>query len=170
MRNMCLKYNVSGTLSICWNIDTSMDIAYNTTREGNTMKKNYRTKQKRVVASAVESTAGAHFTVDEIYAQLRAQDPSLGRATVYRHINEMLEEGLVRKYSPETGRSACFEYIMSPNSSIYHFKCTGCNELIHVDCPSLAHISEHLLQEHGFMVDTTRVVFVGECEKCRKKL
>lgn len=132
------------------------------------MKKNYKTKQKGIIEGSVRETAGSHFTVEDIFVKLRVSGHEIGKATVYRHINELVQEGVLKKYNAESGRSACFEYIDKEDSSIYHFKCTSCNNLIHVDCPSLSQVKEHLLQEHGFMVDTSKVVFVGECENCRK--
>lgn len=132
------------------------------------MKKNYKTKQKQIIEASVRETSGAHFTVEDIFENLKDKGYEFGKATVYRHINELAQEGILKKYNAESGRSACFEHIDEKDSSIYHFKCTSCNKLIHVDCPSLAHVKEHLLEDHGFMIDTSKVVFVGECEACRK--
>ena len=132
------------------------------------MKKIYKTRQKQIIEEAVQETLGGHFTVENVMERLREKGQEIGKATVYRHINELVQEGTLKKYNAESGRSACFEYIDEKNASIYHFKCTVCNELIHVNCPALTHVKEHLLEEHGFMIDNAKVVFVGECENCRK--
>ena len=132
------------------------------------MKRNYNTKQRQTVVDFVKKTKGTHFSVDDIYVRIKEAGLSMGKATVYRHINDLEEDAVIKKYSSEFGKSACFEYIEEDDSSIYHFKCTTCNQLIHVDCPSLGHVEEHLLADHGFKIDTSKVVFVGECESCRK--
>lgn len=133
------------------------------------MKKNYKTKQRQIITELIKETAGKHITVDEIYIKLKEKGIELGKATVYRQINDMVRDGQLKKYNTEFGRSACFEYIQEKDSSIYHFKCTDCNELIHVNCPSLGEVKSHLLEEHGFKIDTSKVIFVGECENCRRK-
>mgnify|MGYP002508489816 CR=1 FL=1 len=45
-------------------------------------------------------------------------------------------------------------------------KCTKCGTLYHVDCSSLLQIGEHLKEHHNFIIDHTKTVFYGICEKC----
>lgn len=133
------------------------------------MKKNYKTKQRQLILDAVIASAGTHFTVEEIYHKLMEQGYDLGRATVYRKINELQAEGTIKKFVSESGKSACYEYISDSDNNFYHFKCTDCKELIHMDCESLTRVKEHLLQKHGFELDESKMIFLGRCRHCREQ-
>ena len=133
------------------------------------MKKNYTTKQKQLVVDFVKETRGSHFSVDSIYKKITESEYTMGKATVYRHIKDLAEEGIIKKYASDFGKSACYEYVEEPGKSTYHFKCTTCDKLLHVNCLSLDELQKHILQEHSFKIDKTRMAFVGECEECRTK-
>lgn len=132
------------------------------------MKRNYNTKQRQTVLDFVKKTKGTHFSVDDIYVRIKEAGLSMGKATVYRHINDLEEDAVIKKYSSEFGKSACFEYIEEAGKPIYHFKCATCQNLIHVNCLSLDDVKTHLLEEHGFAIDSSKLFFVGECRDCRE--
>ncbi|MBR1724471.1 MAG: hypothetical protein IJ723_05575, partial [Ruminococcus sp.] len=65
--------------------------------------------------------------------------------------------------------SACYEYLDvggCQKCDCYHFKCTGCGRLIHLECREVDHILSHLEQSHGFKLDPVRTVFYGCCAEC----
>lgn len=132
------------------------------------MKRTYNTKQGQIILDIIETTKGSHFSVEDIYERIKNEDLSIGKATVYRHIKDLVEEGVLRKYAAEFGKSACFEYIEELGQSLYHFKCSHCNSLIHVHCLLIDQVKGHLLEEHGFEIDDSKLVFVGQCQNCRK--
>lgn len=133
------------------------------------MKKNYNTKQRQIVLDAVRESAGSHFSVEDIYSRITKKGIQLGKATVYRHINELQEEEVIRKFVTEVGKSACYEFAGEVSCSCYHFKCTNCGELLHVNCDSLDGLKSHLLSEHGFELNDSKMVFLGLCNHCREK-
>jgi len=83
----------------------------------------------------------------------------------------LVENGIIRKYVAEEGKSACFQYI-SPDGDChnhYHFKCSKCGKLYHISCSMMNEISSHVLKEHGFVIDASKTVFYGECKECADK-
>ena len=50
----------------------------------------------------------------------------------------------------------------------YHLKCLRCGELLHVECGFLDEMGAHVLEHHGFVVDTQKITICGVCEKCAK--
>ena len=52
----------------------------------------------------------------------------------------------------------------------FHFKCKVCGELYHLDCSFLNTVKNHLCDNHGFEIDSSKTVFYGTCKKCLKKL
>lgn len=132
---------------------------------------NYSTKQRDALLGYLKKFPGKHFTVQDIFDHFRTEGISIGTTTLYRHLNRMVDEGIVNKYITDNIGSACFEYVgegeACEESQCFHLKCEKCNKLIHMHCGELGAISNHLMQDHGFKLDSLRTVFYGICEDCR---
>lgn len=131
----------------------------------------YSTKQSRLIENVLKNNSNIHLTADEIFEKLKSNGEAVGKTTVYRHLEKLYSDGIVRKFSGGDGGSACFQY--THNSSVckshYHLNCVECGELIHAECEFLNKLSEHILSEHGFSVDGSKTVLYGICEDCAKK-
>lgn len=46
-----------------------------------------------------------HLSADDIYEEVRKMEPQIGRATVYRNIEAMAEEGLIRRFPGINGKT-----------------------------------------------------------------
>lgn len=136
------------------------------------MENSYNTKQGSLILSLLQKQPGRHFTADDIISELAKGGRPVGKATVYRHLDKLIKQGLVRKYIAEEGQSACFEFIDKSGNckSHYHLKCSGCGRLIHVECGYLDELARHVLEHHGFVISPEKTVLYGMCEKCREAL
>lgn len=136
-------------------------------------KGTYKTKQLTELESYLMTVPGEHVTVGEICAHFKSKGETMGTATVYRHLERMIQEGKVAKYSVDGTTGACFEYLSGDKNChkpvCYHCKCEECGRLIHLQCGELNEIRNHLLEHHGFTVDPMRTVFYGICEECGRK-
>ena len=128
----------------------------------------YKTKQSREILSCLQHHGGSHVNVPEILKYLEERGSSVGIATVYRHLEKMEKDGIVRKYILDGKNGACFQYVEEDNDchQHYHLKCEQCGELIHLQCDALDSIEAHILEDHGFLVNPLKTVFYGTCEKC----
>lgn len=132
----------------------------------------YKTKQRDLILGYLENNKDTHLTADGIAEYMRNQEKPVSRSTVYRYLDVLVKEGLVRKYVIEEGKCCCYQYVSKENTckSHYHFKCSKCMKLLHVDCDILDKIYEHVKSEHGFVVDNSKTVFYGLCKACREEL
>ncbi len=130
----------------------------------------YKTKQRAAVEAVLQSTDN-HVTVEEMVERLNADGKSVGRTTVYRCLERLVEEGRVRKYAAQSGESACYQYISDDHACHEHFhlKCTACGRLIHIECDHMNELSAHIAAEHGFAVDPLKTVLYGLCGECAAK-
>ena len=129
----------------------------------------YKTKQRMLVEDYLRGLKGTHITAKALCEGLQARGVKIGAATVYRQLDHLVEDGVVRKYLPGPGDAACFAYVGQggcEHEHCFHCVCTECGRLYHVECDDLAHISEHLAHEHGFTIDPQRTVFYGICDAC----
>ena len=131
---------------------------------------NYRSKHYDTILNYLESAPGRHFTIDELHDALNGLGHPIGSTTIYRHLNRMLDEGLISKYSVDPGTPACYEYIRvaTPEeiTNCYHCKCEVCGRLIHLRCEEISEFAEHLRTEHGFTLNPMRTVLYGICKDC----
>lgn len=134
-------------------------------------KQAYKTKQGEELLAYLKSMPGRHRTVAEIRAYFARQGRSIGTATIYRHLERLVEQGLVDKYTIDANSPACFAYTGHQNreqcGQHFHCKCEKCGVLIHLECEQLAEIARHVLEHHGFAVDPRRTVLYGLCQDCR---
>ncbi len=134
----------------------------------------YQTKHKALVLSYFEEHASQHVTAAELLLALNTNGSTIGSATIYRQLEKLEAEGLVRRYALDDRGSACWQYAKAADAgdchSHFHLKCTVCGTLFHLDCHHLHEIAHHVESDHGFAIDPARTVFYGVCEKCRKQI
>jgi Fur family ferric uptake transcriptional regulator len=96
------------------------------------------------------------------------RNEAIGQTTIYRRLEKLAAEGIVRKYVVGDGKSACYQYVDNQTLCREHFHliCERCGALIHVDCDLLEEIRGHLLLEHRFRIDTLKTIFYGTCDAC----
>jgi len=130
----------------------------------------YKTKQREILLSYLQSMPGVHITASDVCNYFKDRGASIGQSTVYRHLESLVDEGLLTKYIIDGNSPACFEYV-EPDSHVnsevcYHCKCEKCGKLIHLHCDEVAAMQDHLYEHHKFKMDPTRTVFYGLCEQC----
>lgn len=136
--------------------------------QGSDNKQRYSTKQMSILTSFFESNANAHFTADEVYDSVR--DSGISRATVYRRIERLVEDGVLIKYTLDNRAGACYQYCCSEHQNdTCHFICTQCKAVKHIDCSLLNNLQTHLTSDHNLTIDSTRTVFYGLCGGCQCK-
>lgn len=131
----------------------------------------YHTRQRALILDYLVRRRAGHVTADEIARHLAAGQGPIGKATIYRYLDKLVSQGRVRKFFLEEGTSACYQYVDETEGCHEHFhlKCVDCGALIHLHCELLGQIREHIQQEHGFAVDSSRTVFYGRCATCAEK-
>ncbi|MBR3305581.1 MAG: transcriptional repressor [Christensenellaceae bacterium] len=132
----------------------------------------YNTKQREILIDYLISMKGGHVTAKDVLDHFRASGIRIGQSTVYRQLESLVSEGVVKKYSIDISSPACFEYEdeeeHDDHSDTFHLRCEKCGRLIHIDCNELKDISDHLSSEHSFSLDPIRTVLYGICESCRR--
>lgn len=133
-------------------------------------KGRYNTKQRDELLDYLKSKVGEHITAADICKSFSTNGLKIGTTTVYRQLEKMVEEGIIKKYIIDSSTAACFEYIdvhsECKENGCTHLKCTKCGRLIHLHCDDLKATEAHILKEHGFKIDMTRTVLYGLCENC----
>ena len=137
-------------------------------------RQKYRTKQREILLDYFEHMSGTHITASDVCTYFKEQGAPIGKSTVYRQLESLVDEGIINKYIIGVGSPACFEYAGKAGDgrcigTVFHCKCEKCGRLIHLSCDEIRRLKEHLYDEYRFRMDPARTVFYGLCEDCIKR-
>lgn len=128
---------------------------------------NYNTKQREAVLAYIASIDD-HVTAIQVVEHFKNQDITIGRTTIYRHLEQLTKSGKVRRYTIDGITGACYQYLAcadNPKTHL-HLKCEDCGELLHMDCDMMNEIKHHIFDEHEFQINFMKTVFYGKCSYC----
>ena len=125
----------------------------------------YKTKHKEELILFLQNNSDRHLTISDISDAL----PNIPLATLYRLIDNLLENGKVRKFIIDINQGACYQYV-DDNAchDHFHFICQKCGKLYHLDCDEINLLLKHLEKDHGFALDLSKVNLYGLCKDCNK--
>ena len=85
----------------------------------------YKTRQRQAILDFLIEKKDEHVTVGNISEHLEKDGVKVGTTTIYRHLDKLLEQGLVRKYTVDGTTSACFQYADQTEKCMenFHLKC-----------------------------------------------
>ena len=132
------------------------------------MASTYNTKQKQLILDMLLKCKENQLSCEEIEEKLKNNGTPVGKSTIYRYLISLQNEGKVRKFTSENGKSATFSYIedKAECSKHLHLRCLSCGEFVHLSCSLMDEISTHLVNDHKFSIDNSKTVLYGLCEKC----
>lgn len=130
----------------------------------------YKTKQRETILNMLKNSEGSQLSAEELFIKLRLNGSNIGKSTVYRYLEALVEQGAVRKFLADDGKSSNFQFIGSNKdcSSHCHMKCSACGAFLHIECSLFDMLGEHIIAEHSFEMDFEKTVIYGLCRNCRE--
>jgi len=108
-----------------------------------------------------------HISIEELLAQVRAEDPRVGYATVYRTLKLLTECGVAfeRKFGDGLTR-----YELADEESHHdHLICTSCAKIIEFEEPKIEELQEKIAVRYGFELISHKHEMYGTCADCQAK-
>jgi Fur family transcriptional regulator, ferric uptake regulator len=123
------------------------------------------TRQREEIVRAFFA-AGRHISAEELYHQIRGQDPGIGLVTVYRTLKLLRSAGLAtqRKFGDDYAR-------FDPNPSDWphhHLICTRCGKIQEFQDATLHALRKKVARSVGFTVTEHRIELYGFCRACAR--
>jgi Fe2+ or Zn2+ uptake regulation protein len=107
-----------------------------------------------------------HLDAEDIHDRVKAHDPRIGLATVYRTLALLKAVGLVSEHSlgEEHGH---FEAVQElPH---YHFTCIRCRQVIEFEAPAVTEAVQSLIDRESVQVIDVHLSLTGYCSNCREE-
>lgn len=121
-------------------------------------------KQRELILKILQENV-VHPTADFIYEHLKEKLPTISLATVYRNLNQLAENGMIRKIEGLDG-SVRFDHNLT---SHYHFICTTCNKVYDIPYDIAPNLAGKVLSKTGLLVNNYDISFKGICPECHNK-
>jgi Fur family transcriptional regulator, ferric uptake regulator len=124
------------------------------------------TRPRRMIADRLADLArhGEAFTTDDLWQELRQEEPKIGRATVFRSIEKLVERGLLDRVEFADGTH---HYRVCGGTHHHHLTCTQCHRVIEIDLCLPQEQLQTIGRNTGFMIEGHAISLFGRCAACR---
>jgi Fur family ferric uptake transcriptional regulator len=122
------------------------------------------TPQRLLVADAL-ARAGRQLTAGEVFERVRRSQPSLGRATVFRTLDRLVEAGVARRLELD---GHVYAYVACEPDHHHHLSCTSCGRVEEIPESWVTPLAERADARLDFEIDDARLDFYGRCADCRR--
>ncbi|UCG75227.1 MAG: transcriptional repressor [Gemmatimonadota bacterium] len=122
--------------------------------------------QQREAIAQILFESGRHLSAEDIVETLRERGEGVGKATVYRTLNLLVQVGLALEHDFDEGFK---RYEMSAGPSRHdHLICTSCGAVVEFQSSDLDTLQAAVADSHGFHILTRQVKLYGLCPVCEE--
>ncbi len=106
----------------------------------------------------------SHPTATELSDRLTAQGKPVSRATVFRVLSALADDGVIKRVEVENSDTR-YDGNTVPH---YHFECRKCGRVMDIGMQYQKNLDRELMRE-GFAVEGHSAEFYGICPECRQE-
>lgn len=121
-------------------------------------------KQREIILETLQENV-VHPTAEYLYSILKQKAPNISLATLYRNLNKLAENGIIKKID---GLEAPSHYDHNTHEH-YHFICENCKRVFDISADIAPDITSKTSQETGFLINGHDIVMHGICKDCQKE-
>ncbi|HCR03921.1 MAG TPA: transcriptional repressor [Gemmatimonadetes bacterium] len=123
------------------------------------------THQREAVAQTVFSSTD-HLSVEDIEGCLREDGERIGKATIYRTLDLLVNSKLVEEHDFGEGFKR-YEHRLSRQPVHEHLICLECGKVTEFRSEEVEHVESRVASEYGFAPSRHRLEIYGLCRNCR---
>lgn len=125
----------------------------------------HRLTGPRLAATRLIAAREGPFTAADLAVDAHARGLRIGRATIFRAIDLLVELEVVERIDLPTGEHA---YVSCRAAHHHHLVCSGCGRAIDVEDSGLRAVVAEIAAQTGFRIDDHRLELFGRCAECRR--
>ena len=123
-----------------------------------------QTRQRQVILEELAKVR-THPTADELYQKVRRRLPKVSIATIYRNLEALADQGMVRKLAM-AGEKKRFD---ASTNEHYHLRCDRCGAVSDLPIDRIAAIESAMDVFEDMTITGYRLEFSGLCMRCDGK-
>jgi len=128
--------------------------------------KEYRTTQRNLLAAFFEKHCDERLSIDQIMEALPSAS-AISRSAIYRNVDRMVQDGLLRKSAQAGSRKFLYRYIGGGKCcQRLHLQCTKCGRIFHLEDQAGETVRQAALRKNGFQIDEQQTMLYGLCKNC----
>ncbi|HSM58811.1 MAG TPA: Fur family transcriptional regulator [Candidatus Sulfomarinibacteraceae bacterium] len=133
----------------------------------NAIKKNgHRLTQARKAILQALAYSGGHVSADDLVDIVHQDTPGVGRMTVYRTLDLLLELGLIRPIYQGTGAA---HYVIMDEGHHHHLICSQCDRVFEFDDCAVQDLMKAIADRFDFEIQGHLLEFYGLCPNCHAR-
>ncbi len=121
------------------------------------------TDQRRLIVETFFRSPD-HVSIEELLAQVRALDPRVGYATVYRTLKLMADSGVASER--EFGDGLTRYELADAKGHHDHLICDNCGRITEFEEPEIERLQDRVAATYGFALRTHKHELYGTCPDC----
>ncbi len=131
----------------------------------------HRLTRPRSAVLAQVAASSASFTATELLESVATVAPEVGRATVFRTLDLLVELGLVRRVHTESAGNWGHSYVLCDLAETHHHHlvCTSCGRVADFEGCGFDSMLPDLQARTSFRVEGHRLELYGLCEACQRE-
>ena len=131
------------------------------------LKKGLRSTDQRRLIIETFFRSETHVSIEELLAQVRARDPRVGYATVYRTLKLLAECGVANERRFGDGLT---RYELADDATHHdHLICVECGDIVEFEEPRIEDLQDRVASKHGYLLRSHKHELYGICPRCQAK-
>jgi Fe2+ or Zn2+ uptake regulation protein len=123
------------------------------------------TRQRELIWAALTAVPDGHVSAADVAAHVRAELPRVNPSTIYRTLELLVAEGLVRR--TDLGADRVF-YEPAHEHAHHHVVCRRCGAVAHVHDDVLGDLQQRVESASGYQIaGDEEITLFGLCRGCR---
>ncbi len=124
------------------------------------------TNQRTLICDIFLESTG-HYTVDDLLAKVRARDPKVGYATVYRTLKHLVDANIARE-SNFGDTVTRYEFALDDQHHD-HIICLDCHAILEFENEEIEILQDRIAEGLHFRLEDHRLELFGRCELAKTK-
>jgi Fur family ferric uptake transcriptional regulator len=125
------------------------------------------TRPRKLIADRLieHARSATDFTVEDLWQELRQVESHIGRATVYRSVEKLVNMGLLARIEFADGTH--HYRVCGGNEHHHHLTCTQCHRVVDIDVCLPADQFATIGNQADFVIEGHSLTLFGRCRNCR---
>lgn len=129
--------------------------------------RDYKTGPRRRLLSFLEQNLDEPLSAEQIAERITAEGGEISLSAIYRNLERLEQDGLVRRSASGDGRKAVYQYTGGECADHLHMQCVGCGHVIHLDHETTEALCSAARSCGDFSIDERKTVLYGRCKDCK---